>query len=61
MNAESKFITIPGNPGEVLQSQHGNTTYLAWCQMEVARINKSGGNVKLFFDVEYKTCAVQRA
>ena len=33
-------ITVPSNPDERVQSQYGSISYLHWCELEAARINR---------------------
>ena len=37
-------ITVWGDPNSMLLSQYGNTTYLRWCELEVKRMNATGGS-----------------
>lgn len=39
-----QYITIWDNPNSMLLSQYGNTTYLRWCELEVKRMNATGGS-----------------
>ena len=42
-----KSVTVWDHPNSRIDSQYGDISYRQWCEKEVERMNRNGGNVKL--------------